>query len=872
MAEGKPGAPRALEARELARTLLAAAVPDRVASTLDARAAATLPAPDSDPRTAPTQRARTESGVAAKAPGARQAESGEVTRPASPQAARAPTEPPPPLDDPRVGRYARRGELGRGGMGRVDEAFDRLLGRSVARKVLLDRDEERAALLVAEAQVCAQLEHPAIVPLYDLGSDEEGRPCYTMRIVRGKSLRDTLHDRERGRDDTTLAQLLGIFRQVCLALDYAHSRGVVHRDLKPENVVLGEFGEVYVVDWGIAAVLEGSPVQRSLPGVRIGGTPSYMAPEQVDGDGIDARADVFSLGVMLYEILSGTRPFASDSLRAVLERRRVAVDVGPSKVDPGRGAPDAFDALVLACLSPSRKGRPGRARVLASAIDDFLDGERDRAERARDAQRYTEAGQNALAEHATLSQRADALAAEADAALSAAKPWQSADEKTAAWRTQTQVRELRADAARARARAETAFGRALGRDAAHAPARAALAQLYFEQMVEAETAGDDEQAAQLLDLARAYDDGALALELSNQGELEVSSRPAGATLTLQRYRAEGPLLVLDAPRALGTTPLKPVRLPGGSYLLTARAGERELRYPLLVRRAERARLSLRLPEAGELPDGMVLIPGGPFMGSKDGRAARPARLECPDFAIGSFPVRVREYCEFLASLDDDDRAGRLPGNVDGGDPFIIRAGSHWALGPTALEGAGRARVPREDELELAVAYVRWYDAVAYARWRAETTGLPYRLPTDLEWEKAMRGADGRPFPMGTALDPAFAKLRESRPEASQPEPVGAFPLDESPYGVRDLAGGVGDWTATSADGAPLPAPEEEGTPEADDRQAIWRGGSWSSTAFAQRDMRYTQAVRSFAGWIGFRLALSLPERESSTLVYEPMPR
>ena len=124
--------------------------------------------------------------------------------------------------------------------------------------------------------------------------------------------------------------------------------------------------------------------------------------------------------------------------------------------------------------------------------------------------------------------------------------------------------------------------------------------------------------------------------------------------------------------------------------------------------------------------------------------------------------------------------------------------------------------------------------------------------------------------MGNSIDPAFAKLRESRPEASQPEPIGAFPLDESPYGVRDLAGGVGDWTSTMVDGGAPPSLADEGT-AADGREAVWRGGAWSTTASQHAPMRYTQMLRHRVGWVGFRVALTL-DGPSSDLIVEPMRR
>ncbi len=134
-------------------------------------------------------------------------------------------------------------------------------------------------------------------------------------------------------------------------------------------------------------------------------------------------------------------------------------------------------------------------------------------------------------------------------------------------------------------------------------------------------------------------------------------------------------------------------------------------------------------------------------------------------------------------------------------------------------------------------------------------------------DKAMHGVDGRAFPMGVAMDPSFAKLRESRPEAAQPEPVGAFPLDVSPYGVRDLAGGATDWTATFVDGGPAPLTTEEDDPRTRGRRAFHFGGSWSFTAYSDRLVYAEQGLASRGMWIGFRIALSVPGT-GSTLVVE----
>ena len=222
-----------------------------------------------------------------------------------------------------------------------------------------------------------------------------------------------------------------------------------------------------------------------------------------------------------------------------------------------------------------------------------------------------------------------------------------------------------------------------------------------------------------------------------------------------------------------------------------------------------------------------------------------------------------EYAAFLDSLSEAERARRVP--TFGGDPVLRRdSAGAWRLSDEAVEGAARRYVPPELEMRVPVFQVSWYDALAYADWLAQRTGLAYRLPSELEWEKAMRGADGRAASMGEG-DASFAKLRDSRPEHPQPEPIGAFAADESPYGVRDMTGGVGDWTMTLADREPPPTLGDEGSPTADERQAIWRGGSWS-TPSTMRATRMAQMLKHRTAWVGFRLALSLEEAGGSALM------
>jgi serine/threonine protein kinase len=228
-------------------------------------------------------------------------------------------------------RYEVTAEIGRGGMGTVYAAFDHALGREVAIKIgnALPSTELQARL-TREARVIARLEHPGIVPVHDFGVLADGRPFYVMKRLHGRTLQECLEQA------LPLPERLRIFERVCEAVSCAHAHGIIHRDLKPQNVMVGEFGEVMVMDWGVARLLD-DPVEPSLPrigrasdppphatdGATVLGTPGFMAPEQATASAIDRRADVYALGAMLFTVLAG-RPPSADPAAAVQELNRVS--------------------------------------------------------------------------------------------------------------------------------------------------------------------------------------------------------------------------------------------------------------------------------------------------------------------------------------------------------------------------------------------------------------------------------------------------------------------------------------------------------------------------------------------------------------------
>src|SRR5580658_10361816 len=293
-------------------------------------------------------------------------------------------------------RYATLGPIGEGGMGSVLLARDRVIGRDVALKLMRPGQSGRHDLrrrFLREVLVQGQLEHPAIVPVYDLMAAPDGSPGFSMKRIRGVTLEDVIRDIGSGDPDAVYAytrhKLLTAFGSVCLAMDFAHARGVLHRDLKPSNVMLGDFGEVYVLDWGVAKLageaqesVAATDIRAAVVETQVGdvmGTPGYMSPERLTvGAPVDIRADVYSLGAILFEILS-LRPLhvAGETGPTLDESARNGTDARPSVRAPRRDVPPELDTICVKATALSPDDRYASCRELYAALSRFLDGDRD---------------------------------------------------------------------------------------------------------------------------------------------------------------------------------------------------------------------------------------------------------------------------------------------------------------------------------------------------------------------------------------------------------------------------------------------------------------------------------------------------------------
>lgn len=281
-----------------------------------------------------------------------------------------------PEADPEAPRYARHGVIGSGGMGVVYAARDRILQREVALKVA--HDPALGRRMAQEAYITARLEHPGIVAIYDVGEAPDGRPWYAMRLIRGRSLR------ERLREAADLEERLELLRHVLSASEavaYAHSMGIVHRDLKTANILVGEFGETQVADWGLARPFADDGGGWLLPDLTydgaIVGTPATMSPEQARGEGVDPRSDVWSLGLVLFELLSGRPAFVGDSGEALLAAVRAGVV--PELEARAPGSPPELVAIAQKALQRDPAQRYDDAGQLARDLERFLTGRRVQA-------------------------------------------------------------------------------------------------------------------------------------------------------------------------------------------------------------------------------------------------------------------------------------------------------------------------------------------------------------------------------------------------------------------------------------------------------------------------------------------------------------
>lgn len=762
--------------------------------------------------------------------------------------------------------YLAVGTLGDGGMGRVMLVHDVDLDRPAALKVLharLVHDATARTRFEREARITAQLQHPGVPPVLRHGTLDDGRPYYVMGLVRGDSLAQQIGSRR------PLRERVDLVARVAEIVAYAHDEGVLHRDIKPDNVMIGAFGEVVLVDWGIAvregeADRPGMTLDQEFLSGTVVGTPAWMSPERIRGRAVGRPADVYALGALLYAALAGEPPVAPGAgLRAALR--------APRNFRPPPGPADLV-ALTRAAMSEEPASRP-TAHGFADGLRDWLgsaiqDG--GGTGRSGSAMQGPAAEQRARAEEAFA--RAVALRDEADdqerqgrRRLDGVADWAPEAHKRHAWAMLDKADRSRADAARLEESAVQALHVALSLDPDDAAARALLVDHHRRRALDAVRVGDERALASHRTQLRAWSTGGDEELLARDVPVDLSVLPDGVRVLrsplqrhLRRYR-------LGSPQEIGRTPIPDLRLPEGPCVLH-----------LIPRDGEPARLAMRLtagvpwppepPPRGErvafLPRGSVgtdarYVPAGWLELGEDPLAVDPlppCRVWVRGFVMERFPVTHRRYLAFLNDLVEQ---GRTP-EAERHAPSLVSHGRGGRESLYAFDGTRYALDPSQHASptpEHPATFVDWEGAAAFARWRAERTGLPWRLPHELEWLHAAGAGLGWAFPWGPVGDPAWSCMMSSHPKKPNAVAVSAFPVDESVFAIRQVAGNVRNWCLNtySRAGYRSGGVLEVGQ-EGPDGLKVCRGGSWvSSQSLCRLTSRFAAPVGRKASVLGFRL-------------------
>jgi hypothetical protein len=732
-----------------------------------------------------------------------------------------------------VSHYRIIGELGGGAMGVVYRAEDTRLGRQVALKFLppeFSRNAEARERFKLEARAASSLDHASICTIYDVDETPDGRMFIAMALYGGETLKARLAS-----GPLPIEEAIEIAAQVASGLDRAHSRRIVHRDIKPANLILTEHGEVKILDFGVAKLAGEAGFTRTGTTV---GTPSCMAPEQVEGGEVDARTDLWALGALLYQMLTGSSPFARSSDRATLA---AILAVEPKPIHDSRAdVPEPLAELIDELLTKEPAGRPESAGEVARRLRGL---------------------QTAAAVEAKVAE--------------VTGTWPAGNDPGRIWTRPGVI--IGAVAVGIIGIGIAAFVGALstlGRDDPVAAAHASLAQI--------ESLAAESRYAEAYDLAvtareaLGADSALDALLPAIIDTLTVNSDPSGADVYILRFApsvdtitgSEQTRIVGSDPSAvasprpagaaamwhIGKTPIAGFEVPRGDYYVRIEmagrlAQERTAssaftrqfsleRYPPVV-------VDVDLPAEGDWPAGMLRVPGGSYELVSPGLPTGVV-AELDDFFIDRFEVTNADYAQFIRDSGYERPDLWSFSFIDGGEKLTRSEALGRLIDRTGLPGprewsnqefpSGLDRHP--------VTGVSWYEAAAYCAYAGK------RLPTAFEWEKVARdGRRGRTefmMPWGFMVVGSSAEGRANF-GSDGTRPVDAFPFGVSPYGAHAMAGNVKEWIFNRA-GA--------------DR--VYTGGSWEDPMYVFANFGYVSPVFTAAG-LGFRCAIGAPERAAGRI-------
>jgi eukaryotic-like serine/threonine-protein kinase len=729
----------------------------------------------------------------------------------------------PSLIGKSIGSYKIVGEIGRGGMGEVYLAEDSRLGRQVALKLLpakFTADSSRVRRFAQEARAASALNHPNIITIHEIGeapAEAGGTHYIVTEYVEGETLRQLMSGAPQQRMKPSEA--VDVAAQIAAALSAAHEAGIMHRDIKPENVMVRRDGIVKVLDFGLAKLTEAaSPVidtqastlfRNSTEAGVVMGTPRYMSPEQARGEKVDARTDIFSLGVMLYEMVAGRAPFAGATTGEVIAA--ILRDSPPPLAECAPDAPPEMERILSKAL---RKNRDERYQTVNELLVDLKRLKRQLEQKDELKDELARAGQPAPEGEVPAS-------GEATLHVATLKQAESTDEvapaRTTAKHWAGGLRRGRLIAVCALAVVVAGLGWIYWRNAKLSKARAAIAQI--EELAQAERFFEAYDLAVEEQRYLPNDPTITRLMPTIADDLSVVTDPPGAQVYLKRF-APDESGNFPARQLIGATPINHRQIARGAYRVSIEKegyGSLErtvsgvmMRLSGLRTPSPPVRLEAKLMEAAKVPARMAFVPGGDYrLVSYERPTTERVRLDA--YFIDKYEVTNREYKEFISAGGYLKREywRHLISSASGSERSSTTAPTDRATIATArsTDSSWEAAIrefkdrtglpgPRswanqdfpEGQAEHPVTDISWYEAAAYAAFRGK------ELPTIFQWEKAAR--DGLAMVAGYVMPwGLFTGTVEGRAnfDGRGTMPVESLEFGLSPYGCYHMAGNVNEW-------------------------------------------------------------------------------
>ena len=754
------------------------------------------------------------------------------------------------------GRYKLEQCIGSGGMGEIYRARRTHIGDTVAVKVLradVVEDEKSRQRFYREARAAAMLHHPNAVVIHDFGEDADGTAYIVMELLLGRSLRQVLVQE----GPISALRVYGIIRQASAALDAGHRNGIVHRDIKPDNIILLDSNDaadhVKILDFGIAKVLDNKTLdthsleQRLTNVGSVIGTPHYMAPEQCQGEEADSRSDIYSLGVVLYELLTGVAPFLAKTptgvaIKHVTEKPRPLREINPS-------VPESVERVVLQALEKDPNARPQTALELARAFENALASDPDtlRFTRSGESQRISTSMIGAIGDleaPRTPAQPGVAVPSQNFETTVSPQPTPQSFETTVSPPTGANQSNQSGEVATefiARVQITPEPPKPAG-DAAKPGVTPSGPSAQATPGTEYLPRSEDARAAQITPVEPAKGQE-VGKKPSPNDKPEKKENKENKPEKKEKKKTDAPPPVKKPATAPGTTSKKPLIVGAGAALAVILA----VTLWKVMSGGGGGSPGKETPSPSPNPTpivapvGMVYVLGGELNVGRDGgeENEKPVhKVTVAPFFIDLTEVTNEQYQKFV------DAKGYKPPPVWQGNRFPVDAN----------------KVPVTD--------VTWEDAKAYAEW----VGDGRRLPTEDEWEFAARGTDGRIYPWGPEWAAGLSNSKTDDKEKQRLIEVGQFPKGASPFGLLDMIGNAWEWTATDYKEYPGGAPYNP--PSGYKNLKVIRGGNFDSlSTYAAATVRVAYpATRE--DWppghkdidyksTGFRLAKDAPKQQDA---------